>query len=534
MIFAEVLHATRLREPDKLALVFGSRRYTYAELDDVTDLLAAALAAAGVARDDRVALFLPNRPELVFCYLACFKLGAIAVPLNHRYRTGEAEYALEHSGSTTLIVHEDKLDDALGLPFERLPLVRRYLVRDAAAKIVDTAARQASHCRGNELPTLAVVEAEFAPFESLLSGKTAPLPEVLFDERQLATIMYTSGTTANPKGVVHSQETLWHCVQIQATSMEYTSEDVILVSTSAAHCAASYGLIFPNIFVGGTSVMLHAPTPEQVVQAIVEHGVTRCQMLPASLQDLVEYLEHRPTPLPSLRSFFAGGDIVPLDTHRRFRAATGLDVAELCGMTEAITYAVNPPFGEKRIGSVGKPVERTQVRIADEHGRALPVGAEGEIQIRGPANMLGYWNDTLHTTATLHDGWLASGDLGRFDADGYLWFMGRKKEIIIRGGSNISPLEVEQVIDQHPAVHLCGVVGAPDARLGQIVIAYVSLLEDAEQKPTPEELKAFAAERIAEYKVPERFFLLDALPLNSTNKVDRKKLHERVAGDLGI
>ena len=211
----------------------------------------------------------------------------------------------------------------------------------------------------------------------------------------------------------------------------------------------------------------------------------RCQMLPASLQDLVEYLEAHPTPLPSLRSFFAGGDVVPLDTHDRFRRATGLDVSEVCGMTEAITYTVNPPFGEKRLGSIGKPLGKTQVRIADEHGAELPDGSEGEILIKSPSNMVGYWNDTLHSVATYRDGWLASGDLGRRDAQGYLWFVGRKKEIIIRGGSNISPLEVEEVIDQHPAVHTSGVVGMPDARWGQIVVAYVSLRGRRSRDPRP-------------------------------------------------
>ena len=222
--------------------------------------------------------------------------------------------------------------------------------------------------------------------------------------------------------------------------MDYTAEDVQLISTSACHCAATYGQIFPNIFAGGTAVMVDAPTPADVVDAIVTHRVTRCQMLPATLQDLVEYLEQQPTDLSSLRSFLAGGDVVPLDTHTRFRAAVGIDVAEVCGMTEAITFCVNPPFGDKRLGSIGKPVAGALVRIADEHGRELPVDSPGEIQIKSPSNMVGYWNDTLQTTATIRDGWLGSGDVGRQDVAGYFWFVGRKKEIIIHGGSNISPL----------------------------------------------------------------------------------------------
>ncbi len=518
MIFGKVLRTTRERDPNKAALAFGERQWSYAELDDLTDRVAAGLYAEGVRRDDRVALFMPNFPELVFSYLACFKLGAIAVPLNHRYLQPEAKYALAHSGATTLVVHVDKLADAIGLPFDQLGIVRRYLVTGTPA----AAPRHAPPAQA---------QTPFRLFDTLLAGHPIA-PQATFDERQLATIMYTSGTTAKPKGVVHSHETLWHCVQIQCSSMEYTAEDVQLITTSACHCAATYGQIFPNIFAGGTAVMLDGPTPRQVVEAIVAHRVTRCQMLPASLQDLVEYLEQHPTDLSSLRSFFAGGDVVPLDTHTRFRAAVGIDVSEVCGMTEAITYSVNPPFGEKRLGSIGKPVRETQVRIADEHGRELPIDTLGEILIKSPSNMVGYWNDTLHTAATMRDGWLASGDLGRVDKDGYLWFVGRKKEIIIRGGSNISPLEVEEVIDQHPAVHISGVVGMPEPRLGQIVIAYVALRPDTSPRPSPDELRAFVAERIAAYKVPERFFLLDALPLNASNKVDRQKLHARVVADV--
>ncbi len=507
MMFGQVLRMTRQRNPGKTALIVGGKQWTYAELDDLTDRVAGALFASGVRADDRVALFMPNCPELIFSYLACFKLGAIAVPLNHRYRQMEAEYALAHSGSTTLVVHADKLADAQGLPFARLGIARLFLIGEQPKP-----------------------NSGFRPFATLLNGDVSALPAPTFDDWQLATIMYTSGTTAKPKGVVHSHETLWNCVQIQTRAMDYTADDVQLISTSACHCAATYGQIFPNIFAGGTAVKVDAPTPAEVVDAIVTHRVTRCQMLPATLQDLVEYIEQHPTDLSSLRSFFAGGDVVPLDTHTRFRAAAGIDVAEVCGMTEAITFCVNPPFGEKRLGSIGKPLSGVLVRIADKAGRELPIDSPGEIQIKSPSNMVGYWNDTLQTAATIRHGWLGSGDIGRQDADGYFWFIGRKKEIIIRGGSNISPLEVEEVVDQHPAVHTSGVVGMPDARLGQVVIAYVAMRPDV-TAPTEDELRAFVAERISAYKVPERFIVLPNLPLNASNKIDRKQLHARVLTD---
>ncbi|MBI2826639.1 MAG: AMP-binding protein [Planctomycetia bacterium] len=508
MLTGELLRQTRVRAPHKTALVFGEQRWTYAELDDATDRVAASMAAAGVRADDRVALFMPNCPELLFSYLACFKLGAIAVPLNHRYRQPEAQYALSHSGSTTLVVHADRTGDVTDIPFGEIGVARVYLVGGKAD------------------------DDRFHPFASLLDDDRGAPPKPSFDHRQLATIMYTSGTTARPKGVVHSQQTLWRCAQIQAASMQYTADDVPLISTSASHCAATYGLLFPNILAGGTAVMLDAPTPDEVVQAIAAHRVTRCQMLPSDLEDLVEYLEGHKADLSSLRSFFCGGDVVPLDTHRRFRAIVGWDLSELCGMTETVTYAVNPPFGEKRLGSAGKPVVDTEVKIVDEHGSDLLTDETGEILIRSPANMVGYWNDTLHTAATMHDGWLASGDLGRLDGEGYLWFVGRKKQIIIRGGSNISPLEVEEAIDQHAAVHMSGVVGLPDKRLGQRVMAYVAFRHDAAAKPSEAELREFVAARIAAYKVPERFIILPELPLGATGKVDRRKLGERLASDL--
>jgi len=514
---AEMLRETHERQPDKLALTFGDQQWTYTELDEVTDRVGAGLAAAGVHANDRVAFWMPNCPELFFSYLACFKIGAIAVPLNHRYKLPEARYAIEHSGATTLILHTDKLPEISALPLAELGLARGFLVAGSRGAQGDTAI-----CRGTELRRFA---------ELLETAEKLPAPT--FGPRQLATIIYTSGTTSRPKGVVQSQESLWNCARIQTASMQFTAEDVLLVTTSASHCAATFGFLFPNLFAGGVSVLLDAPTPAEVAAAITRRRVTRCQMLPPELLDLVEYLEEHPTDVSSLRSVQCGGDVVPRDTLDRFRAVVGFDVSELVGMTETITYCANPPFGEKRLGSVGLPAVDTEIKIIDPHGNELPRGETGEIHVRSGSNMVGYWNDTLNTVATICDGWVATGDLGRIDNEGYLWFVGRQKEIIIRGGSNISPLEVEEVIDQHPSVHNSGVVGFADRRLGQVVVAYVSLRHGATSTPDEAELRKFVAERLAAYKTPERFFLLEELPLGPTGKVDRRELHRRLPRDMG-
>jgi acyl-CoA synthetase (AMP-forming)/AMP-acid ligase II len=506
MLLGDTLRDTHRRTPHKVALWFGPRNWTYAELDDATDRMAAGLAAAGVGAGDRVAFFLPNCPELVLGYYSCFKLGAVTVPLNYRYKQEEARYALEHSGASALIAHQSLVGEVAGLPLAKMGVTRCYLAA------------------GEPKPP-------FVPFESLLAGTPGKLPTAAFAEKQPAAILYTSGSTARPKGVTYTHETLGHNCVIQTATFQFTQDDVHLVSTAACHAAAFTGQLMPSVFSGGTSVLTHLPTPPQVVDAIQTRRVTRVQMLPATLEDLVEYLEqHTSADLTSWRVCTAGGDVVPVDMQGRFKKLTGFEVTELYGMTEALSCITNPPFGPKKLGSVGKPVAQTRLRIVDDRGRDVPEGQPGELLVQTPAMMVGYWNDPEHTATTLRDGWLYTGDMARRDGDGYYWFVGRKKEIIIRGGSNISPLEVEEVLDAHPCVHLSCVVGLPDKHYGQIVTAYVALRDGVSPRPTPDELRRFVADRIAAYKVPERITIMKEMPLNATGKVDRKKLHSLVLG----
>jgi acyl-CoA synthetase (AMP-forming)/AMP-acid ligase II len=503
MLIGRTLTQTRRRTPDKIALWFGERSWTYAELDDATDRIAASLSAAGVRPGERVAVFLPNCPELVLGYFACFKIGAIVVPLNYRYRQAEARYALEHSGATSLIVHPSLAGEATGLPLAGMGIRRCYLTGTEATP-------------------------PFSAFDALLTADGAP-PAPTFDEDQVAAILYTSGSTARPKGVTYSHATWWQNCLIQSETFQFTPADVLLVSTAACHAAAFTGQLLPNVSVGGTSVLTHLPTPAEVVDDIARRRVTRVQMLPATLEDLVDFLEGHPgRDLASWRCCTAGGDVVPLELHQRFREVTGFDICELYGMTEVLSCITNPPFGVKKAGSIGKPAAQTSVRIVDGHDRDVPPGTTGELLVRSSAMMVGYWNNPTATAETLRGGWMHTGDLARSDDDGYYWFVSRKKEIIIRAGSNISPLEVEEVLDEHPAVHLSCVIGLPDPHLGEIVAAYVSLRDGIAVPPTADELRRFVAERLAAYKVPERITILRELPLNPTGKVDRKKLHALV------
>ncbi|MCE9547714.1 MAG: acyl--CoA ligase [Planctomycetia bacterium] len=506
MLIGQVLQQSRRRWPERIAVWFGGRPWTYAELDDVTDRIAGALAAKGIAAGDRVAVFLPNCPELVFAYFACFKLGVIAVPLNYRYRQLEAEYALQHSGAVALIVDQSLLAEVEKLPLAEMGVLHRFLVGGPSGG-----------------------SPSFRPFDELLAGEPQPVPTATFDATQLAAILYTSGTTAKPKGVMYSHASLYRNCEIQTESFEFTPVDVLLISTAACHAAAFTGQLLPGLFAGSTCVLTFLPSPAQVVAAIERHGVTRVQMLPATLEDLVEHLEALPAvALKSWRCCTAGGDVVPLDLHRRFQNMTGFEITELYGMTELLSCISNLPFGPKRLGSIGKPVVRTSLRIVGDNEGELPANGVGELLVKNDAMMVGYWRNAEATAAALRDGWMHTGDVARVDDEGYCWFVGRQKELIIRGGSNISPLEVEEVLDEHPAVHLSCVVGAPDKHFGEIVTAYVALRRDWQDAPSPAELRAFVAERIAAYKVPDKITILDELPLNATGKVDRKKLHAQI------
>jgi hypothetical protein len=248
-------------------------------------------------------------------------------------------------------------------------------------------------------------------------------------------------------------------------------------------------------------------------------------LLPAALGQVVAHPEFGSCDFSRLRLCIAGGDHVPVGLQKSFEALTGLAITEQCGASETGPYAMNPPFGRWKPGSIGLPMYGVHVAVVDERDNELPTGKTGEMLVSGPMVMDGYWNDCAMTRKTLQRGWVRTGDLGRFDEDGYLWFMGRKKDLILRGGSNISPLEVEAAIAEHPGVLESCVIGVPDPLWGQVVHAHVVFRPDS--SATPAELRAFLEARLAEYMVPAEIHRIAELPLKGPGKVDRELLRMR-------
>jgi len=486
--------------PDRTWLQYQGAQWTYAQGDAISDRIAANLLRIGVKPGDRVALLFTNCPELVFCYFACFKIGAIAVPINTRFQTPELIYTLNHAQARILIGQADLCSTLLASGAE-LPDLSKIYVAGTTVPPDGTASFEAL-CQ--------IVEAAIA------------FPEV--GEEQLAVLLYTSGTTARPKGVMHSHATLRQQSENYLATLGTEVYAQTLISLPMCHIAAFSIWLLTATFAAGTITILPRFEPEAVLRAIAENGITYSGGLPVMVNALINSPAAQQYDVSSLRLFTAGGDCVPLEMQNRFKKLFGIHVDELCGMTE-VMYA-NQPFnlGLRRPGSIGKPFGDVRIRLVNPDGQDVPPGSVGEIVVYSGAVTLGYWNDPDNTAAAIQDGGMHTGDLARQDADGFLWFAGRSKDIIIRGGSNISPGEVEDVLYAHPAVYEAGVVGVPCSELGHRVRAYVALKPGAQA--TERNLIDWAAQKIAVYKAPESIIFLPALPKGPTGKVLRKALRD--------
>lgn len=490
------LKHSRIEHPGKPAIACGDQSWTYAEFDRLSDNIAVNLLAAGLEPGDRIALHLTNGPDLAFAYFGCLKAGCIAVPINTRLKGREVDYILRHSGSACYLSQPDLCGEIATSCPAVAALEARYLTRGAS--------------RGRT-----------RPFEDLLRSpaRTVSLPDTAPD--RLAAIVYTSGTTARPKGVAHSHGTLTQTARAMG-QMGLDQDQVVLVMSSMAHLIG-LGMLFLPGLLNGASVVITRPLEfTNALEAYGRWGCTYTLALPVTFRFLLEAQKTTPHDVSSGRFYFCGGDSVSPALQEAFRPAFGL-LCEAYGMTEMTPAAWNRP-GQVRVGSLGQPGEEIAFRLVDSHGRDVKCGEIGEICVQGPHLMTGYWQDSEATAAVMQDGWFHTGDLAHSDHDGYYWFAGRKKEIIIRGGSNISPQEVEAVLYEHPAVAESGVVGRKDPVWGEIVVAHV-VLRPGHALDEPD-LIAFARERLADYKTPEQIIFHSELPKGPSGKIQRRALRE--------
>lgn len=464
----------------------------------MTDNVAGQLLAAGVRPGDRIGLHLPNSPELALSYLGCFKVGAIAVPINTRLKGREIDYILRHSAAVGYIGQPDLYREVAGLRNEWTDLRIWYLSGD-----------------GQPGEGVRRFEDLLHPSPSPVSLPT-PLPE------QTAVLIYTSGTTAHPKGVTHSHETLTQLARTMV-GLGLDENQVTVVTSSMAHILGFAMVFLAGLLNGATVVLLPQIDPQAVLRAFERHRCTYMCGLPTFFHAVAQTQSATPHDVSSGRHFLCGGDSVSPALQEAFARAMSRGVCEAYGSTEAVPLTHNRT-GHARVGSIGQATNGVRIRLLDSADRDVAPGEVGEICIQSAALMTGYWNDPKATAAAIRDGWFHTGDLARCDADGFYWFAGRAKQIIIRGGSNISPQEVEAVLVEHPMVREAAVIGRPDAAWGEIVVAYVTLKNG--HGLTEAELIDFARARMAAYKTPEQIVFRDTLPKTATGKLDRRALRE--------
>jgi len=491
---ADALSAGLANRPDADAVVSRDMRWTFRGLDAASTRLAAAYAGLGLRPGDRIASLMPNRGALLVHYLACIKGRYVGVPLNYRYTPSEIDHALETCGAAAIFHHVEREDDMRAstcAPRLRLGHIL-YGYEEGVA--------------GPRYEDLIVTEADWSP------------PP--YEPQAPAFILFTSGSTGPAKGVTHTFASLSAMCASTAAGFEMTAGDVVLPASSMSHLG---GLLFSltALSVAARAVVARSFVAGEVLPLLRRERPTVLCMLPAALFGLIRDPDVRADDFRSLRLVRSGSDKVPEELEVAFSALAGIEIDEGYGCTEAGNVTLNPPSGRIVRGSIGKALPGFELSVVGEDGTAQPPGSDGVLFLRTPSLMRGYWGDDTATDTVITDGRFETGDLVRYDEDGYIWFRGRKKQIIIHDGSNIFPQEVEGALLAHPDVESAGVIGIHDLLHGENVRAYV--VAKAGSSPSVSELIEFARERVG-YKAPEEIRFLATMPFNATGKVDRVTL----------
>jgi acyl-CoA synthetase (AMP-forming)/AMP-acid ligase II len=513
MNVGRMLTNTARRVPDHPAVTWGKRTITYAEFDRRTNALARGLASLGATPGTRVAVLMRNRPELLEVMYACFKAGVCLVPLNARFTAEEVRYHVEDSGAVVVCADPDGVD------------VVRAAAPDGVAVVVAGDSQPAGTHR----------------HETLIASSAGDADAVVPVERDhLAWLFYTSGTTGRPKGAMLSHGNLAFVVASWLADLTpMTEADVTLHAAPLTHGAGFHAL-------AATARGAHQVIPTDssfdapaILQLMRDARVTNTWLVPTQIVMLTDAVAAGASAdLPDLRHVVYGGAPFPPSELERALDVFGPVLVQLFGQGETPMTATVLPAADHAAARAGDRPERLRsagyarpgmdVRILDEHDVEVPVGEIGEVCVRGPAVMLGYWQRPEETAAALRNGWLHTGDLGRIDEHGYVYLLDRAKDLIISGGSNVYAVEVEAVLAAHPAVRDVAVVGVPDRKWGEVVTAVV--VSPAPGDALREELEALCVGSLAGYKRPRRYVFVDELPRNAYGKVLKRALRDRLAG----
>jgi len=519
-----ILEKTAKEHPEKTAIAYFEREITYAELDSLSNQFAGALAALGVKKGDRVAVFLPNIPQFVIAYFGALKAGAVSTTISPLHKEREVEYQLTDSEAEA-IVALDSLH----------PIVEKVWPKTSLKNVIITSLEEYAS-KTTATPSTLEQKPSVHSFQELLKEKRSkPLKVGINPEEDLAALQYTGGTTGTAKGAMLTHLNLVsNALAFAAWIKGEVAEETFLTALPLFHIYGMTTSMNVPISLAVKMVLLPRFEPIKALETIQRHKITVFCGVPTMYSVLLANPELGKFDLTSIRVCISGASPLPPQVQKKFMDITGGFLAEGYGLTEAspVTHCspVDKTMRTVRLGSIGLPLPDTAARIVDvETGeKTLGAGETGELAVKGPQVMRGYWRNPKETALVLRDGWLLTGDIAKIDRDGYFYITDRKKDLIKYKDYSVYPRELEDVIYEHPAVKLCAVVGKPDSMVGEIPKAFAVLKDGA--KATEAEIMAFVNEKVAPYKAVREVEFRKELPVSAVGKVLRRVLQEEEKG----
>jgi long-chain acyl-CoA synthetase len=488
---AQALTDTAAAHADKLAIKLDDFELNYGILDQGAQRAAGWLKELGVAAGDRVGVMLPNVPHFPVTYYGTLRLGGVVVPMNPLLKGREVEHYLKDSGAKVLFAWHDFAE----------------------------AAQAGTDAAGAELILVKPGEFEQELF------KKDPFEDVVNRQGDdTAVLIYTSGTTGTPKGAVLTHDNLQSNLEtIQSSLIELKPDDVVLGALPFFHSFGQTCALNLSIKAGAMLTLIPRFDPDHALEIVERDKVTVFEGVPTMYVAMLGSDKADEVDTSSLRLCVSGGAAMPGEVLRAFEEKFSATILEGYGLSETSPVAsFNHPDRERKIGSIGTPIEGVEMKVVDDDGNDVAQGEPGEIVIKGPNVMRGYWNSEDATAETIKDGWFHTGDVATVDHEGYFFIVDRKKDLILRGGYNVYPREIEEVLYEHPAVAEVAVIGVPDGKLGEEVGAAVVLKQG--QEASEEDLREYAKEKLASYKYPRRIWFLDELPKGPTGKILKREI----------
>ena len=501
---ALLLEQSAARTPGKLALIFDDYKLRYAEVNGAANKIANALVSLGVQRGDKVAMMLPNTPHFPICYNAILKAGATVVPLNVLFKQNEVQYHLEDSDSVALIAFEGFLGEA----------AEGFRKAQACSKLIVVQAPGST----NPLPDGAL------NFNQLLADNPPTFEMVDTNPDDTAVILYTSGTTGRPKGAELSHANMFMNALVSADRLlSISAEDVLLATLPLFHSFGQTCVMNVGLYLGATITMLPRFEPVKVMEIIQRDKVTLFAGVPTMYFYLLNHPAASDYDLSSLKRCCSGGAAMPVEVMHAFNKKHNVQIMEGYGLSETSPVAsFNHLDRPAKPGSIGTPIWGVQMAVLDPEGKPLPAGEMGEIAIRGHNVMKGYYKRPEATAEVIRNGWFRTGDLAKIDEEGFFYIVDRVKDMIIRGGFNIYPREIEELLYAHPAVAEAAVIGIPDQALGEEVKAVVACKPG--QSVSEQDLIDYCKASLAAYKYPRSIEFRDSLPKTATGKILKREL----------